>query len=52
MALILVDVVIVFGFPYPCLSLLTLLGLQNSYLPNERLFIALLLSQPLPLPAG
>ena len=47
--LVLVDLVIVFGFPHLFLPLLPLLQLQNSYVSNERLCIALRLSPPLPL---
>ena len=51
-AFVLVDLVIMFGFPHLCLSLLALLRLQNSYPLNERLCIALRLSPPLPLLIG
>ena len=39
-------------FSHPCLPLLPLLRLQNSYVSNERLFIALRLSRPLALLIG
>ena len=40
-ALVLVDLVIVSGFPHFCLPLLPLLRLQNLYVLNEHLGIAL-----------
>ena len=46
-ALVLVDLVVVSGFPH-----LLLLRLQNLYVPNEHLCIALRLLPSLPLPIG
>ena len=48
-ALVLVDLVFMFGFPHLCLPLLPLLRLQNLYVPNEHLCITLRLLSPLPL---
>ena len=51
-ALVLVDLVVVFGFPHLCLPLAPLLRLQNLYVPNEHLCITLRLLPPLPLLIG